>query len=106
MSNMAAIDSNERVKRVATLRALIQPIENLAARGGVQLDVVIKAGLGPRGCDRLGMSAILDGAQIDIDETDTTTAQFAAGYAEYLERWAERLIEVAQALRDEFPATT
>ena len=103
---MAEVDSNSRVKRVASLRELIQPVEDLAAGGGVQLDVVIKAGLGPRGCDRLGMSAILDGAQIDIDETDTTTAQFAEGYATYLELWSARLLEVAQALRDEFPATT
>ena len=103
---MAAIDSNERVKRVSSLRELIQPVEDLAAGGGIQFDTVIKAGLGPRGCDRLAMSAILDGAQIDITDPNPTTAQFAAGYAEYLELWSGRLLEVAQALRDEFPATT
>ena len=101
---MAAIDSNERVKWVSSLRELIQPVEDLAAGGGIQFDTVIKAGLGPRGCDRLGMSGILDGAQIDITDPNPTTALVADGYAQYLTLWAARLIEVAEALRAEFPA--
>ena len=101
---MAAIDSTNSVKRVASLREIIQPIEDRAACGSIQFDTVIKAGRGPRGCDRLGMSATLAGAEIDATEDDRTTAQFAEGYAQYLELWATRLLEVAKDLRQQFPA--
>ena len=101
---MATIDSISREERIASLRNLIQPIEDRAARGGIQFDTIIKPGRGPRGCDRLGMSATLSGAEIDVTETDLTTPEFAAGHAEYLELWAARLLEVAADLRKPFPA--
>ena len=99
---MAELDFNVSVKK---LRELIQPVEDLAAGGGIQFDTIIKAGLGPRGCDRLGMSAVLNGAEIDIHDQNPTTSAVAEGYAQYLTLWAARLIEVADALRAEFPAT-
>lgn len=100
---MAALNSISREERIASLRNLTQPIEDRAARGSIQFDTIIKPGRGPRGCDCLGMSATLAGAEIDVHGDDLTTAHLAEGYAEYLELWAAHLLEVAQDLRQQFP---
>ncbi len=96
-------DFTTRAARVKTLRDMVQPVEDLAANGGIQFDTIIKPGSGRNFCDQLNMAASLMGATIEIEEANPTTALMADGYAQFLEGWAARMLEVAAAMRKQFP---
>jgi hypothetical protein len=92
--------STTSVNRVQTIRAMIQPIEDLAAANGVVFDVIVDPGRGPGKSDRFQMSATLAGGQ--IHSTDPSQEQLSEAYAQYIEQYAERLLTVAKRIRDKF----
>ena len=95
-------NSTAYAQRVATLRQMIQPIEDHAAEQSVNFDTLISVN-GNRD-DQLKVNIEMGGAVMRLTDPDHTTATLAQGYADLLELWSAKLQAVAADIRVRFPA--